>query len=392
MKRLAVSRRRQSHDKIEPPSQLMVFVAPLTECASKLFRKPKTLILIACGVYTISGFTVVQSNEVGIVFQFGKLVTTNGQASVYPPGLLFALPRPFHRIVTINVGAVETLTITDVSRQDRTVHADHTTPLEDRNYLLTADRNIIHTKILVRFQISDPIAYTVKVDAPRRSLNAIVLQSTIEVVGGIRLDSLLGEERVTLAHKVAGLAQARLDQMHAGVNIVSLEYLDLTPPAEVSEAFDAVQSAFINAQTDVRDASSYAASVLPIANAQAFVIDNRAKVRATQILSRARSAAEQFRSLLAASQNSPETTHLRLYRETIEQVLGSAAEVSFVPSPVTDGYRGARFIVSYERSRTPPLSTTASSSSEVEPRKTKIPLREQNEIEFNSSSYVRADP
>ncbi|MEL6367589.1 MAG: hypothetical protein AAFQ16_06485, partial [Pseudomonadota bacterium] len=84
MKRLAVSRRRQSHDKIEPPSQLMVFVAPLTECASKLFRKPKTLILIACGVYTISGFTVVQSNEVGIVFQFGKLVTTNGQASVYP--------------------------------------------------------------------------------------------------------------------------------------------------------------------------------------------------------------------------------------------------------------------------------------------------------------------
>ncbi|MEM6483498.1 MAG: protease modulator HflK [Pseudomonadota bacterium] len=392
MKRLAVSLSPQGQDRIETPSELMVFVAPLIEWASKLFRKSKTLILIACCAYGISGFTVIQSNEVGIVFRFGELVTTHGDANVYPPGLLFALPRPFHRVVTINVGAVETLTITDMSRQERAVPADRTTPPKVLNYLLTADRNIIHTKILVRFQVSDPVVYTVDVDAPRRSLNAIVLQSTIEVIGGIRLDNLLGEERVTLAHKVARLAQSRLDQMRAGVSIVSLEYLDLTAPAEVSAAFDAVQSAFINAQTDVRDASSYAASVLPSANAQALIIDNRAKARATQILSHARATAAQFRSLLAASQDSPETTHLRLYRDTIEQVLGSAAEVSFVPSPVTDGYHGARFIVSYGRSRTSSLSTAAEGPFEAQPRKTKIPLRERNEIEFNSSSTVRADP
>ncbi|MEM6734381.1 MAG: SPFH domain-containing protein, partial [Myxococcota bacterium] len=156
--------------------------------------------------------------------------------------------------------------------------------------------------------------------------------------------------REAFTRTVAVDAQERLDELGVGIEIVSIEVKDLSPPTAVIAEFDSVQSAFIEAQTSEREATRYAAQRLPAARADAQARISEARAYSAQVIADATSRASAFRALLSANRANPELLRARLYQGGIERTLGKVRSLRFVPPPRNGRYPSHRFSVPYANS------------------------------------------
>lgn len=370
----APARSTSTSRKLKGASETQVFLSPVMRSLGRAWRHFHFVIAVLILLYATSGITEIEENEAGLVLRLGKLTQSAGEPVVHRPGILFALPRPFDEVVKLQVDRIETITIAELAppswrdtnsgtaathlADSETVQLSTETlsPSIDPDryaYVLTGDRNILHTQILARYRISDPIDFALRAATQQSFLRATILESTIRITGQAKLDDLLGGGRDRIALAVALDAQHRLDRIGVGLEIVSLEFQNLSPPEQVAADFDAVQSAYIEAQTAMREAQAYAVATVPAAEAGAQQAVADAVAEAHAQTSRARAEADAFLALLPSYRSSPELVRQRLYQEGVERALQSVASLRFVPAPVADGYQGTRFLISRPDRATP---------------------------------------
>ena len=313
--------------------------------AAGLFSRLHLVVALLLAIYAGSGISVIETNEVGLVLRFGKLVGRNPADAIHKPGLLFALPRPIDEVVRVEVDKILTLPIDDLYYEVGLNNGDSIDP-EKEGYVLTADRNILHARIIARYKISDPIAYALHVADQEALLRNSVLEAVVQATGHIKLDDLLGGGRDDFIQKTTGDAQRRLDDVDAGLKLVSIEYDDLSPARQVMEEFDAVQSAFIASLTAAEQANGYAAQTVPAASAEADSRVTAAHSYAAGVMGRARSGAKAFEEMLQTYRANPSVVKERLYREGIERAFGEGGKFTFVPAPVGDRYTEMRVTIS----------------------------------------------
>lgn len=338
-------------------SEYTVFLEPLASPLAAVWRRVHWVIAGLALLYAASGLTFIQANQAGVTLRFGAVTRHAGAPVVHRPGLLFALPRPFDEVLVLDVDRVDTVVINELAPSDwrsgldaeRSVSTTATTILgySEPGYILTADRHIVHAPFRVRFRTRNPVQSSLWTTDGNDVLRAALLESTIRTAGATGLDELIGAGRQQFSQRVVADAQRRLDRIGAGLEIVSIEYENLFPPEEVAADFDAVQSAYIEAQTHRRDARAYAAAVVPAASAQARQIIADAQAVAIAQTAEARADAASFDLLLPLYLENPELVRQRLYRDRIEDALGSVDRLRFVPAPVADDYRGTRILVSH---------------------------------------------
>jgi len=306
--------------------------------------------------YLTSGVTIVQPDEVAVVYRFGRLVG-DGAGAVRAPGVLVALPRPIDRVVRVPTAKVFETELRDLhfsqteDKATRYLVTSRTTLDPERvGYVVTGDQNIVHVAMVARWQVADPVAWTQSIDRPEDLLRAAVLASAVSSLGGRAVDTVLADGRQTMVDDVARQAQTRLDAWGAGLDLVSLELLDLGPPQQVREAFREVQTAAIEAETRVKAAREYREVQLPKARTDAGRQTREAEATALDLKQQARSEADAFLALLSEYRRDPQVVRERLYREGIEKVLDDAGVVDFVPPPAAAGrYDGTRISVDLAR-------------------------------------------
>ncbi|MEO1304762.1 MAG: protease modulator HflK [Pseudomonadota bacterium] len=362
-------RRRRVTNKIAKDSVLneaSIAAGPLIELAKTAWQRILYVNLGLICIYAVSGFTIIDANQVGVVMRFGEITRSNDQPIVHEPGILFALPKPVDRVYKIEVDRVETMVLnelappswsgSDLENADGQIddspiittlfnRLDASIDPEAHGYVLTGDRNILHMQITARYRVSDPVRHAFYVSNSEDTLRSALLESSIKSAGSSKLDGLLGAGRDLFARMVLEDAQFRLNQVDVGLEIVSIELENLSPPEQVSDSFDAVQSAFIEAQTQTQDAKAYAAEIVPAAQAQAKQIIDQAQAAATHEISNATSIANSFMALLPSYSRHPTIVRSRIHRDAIERTLGQVARISFVPPPISDTYNGTRFRV-----------------------------------------------
>lgn len=340
-------------------SEAAIFFSPLASFFSIAWKNAHFIIIGIVAAYSLSGTTFIEANQAGVVLRFGEVTHEAGEPKVHRSGLLFALPHPFDEVLVVDVDRVNSITIDELSHprwqlspnqiSNATAGDSASIDPDQYGYILTGDRNIIHTRVIVRYLIRDPVAYNLLTFQQTLFLRSAILESTVRIGGKTRLDDLLGGDRDLFSRAVAVDAQERLDRIDVGIEIVSVEYENLKPPEQVTADFDAVQSAYIEAETRVRDARAYAAKVLPDAKASAGEIITHAEAVATSYSARARADRASFMSLLESYRENPDLVRQRIYREGLEQALHSVAQLNFVPAPVESGYEGTRFSISLSR-------------------------------------------
>ena len=117
-----------------------------------------------------------------------------------------------------------------------------------------------------------------------------------------------------------------------GINIVSMEILDLQVPAGVRSDFKAVQSARVDAQTQEQEAQAYKAERIPKAKMWAKNTTRTAEAYGIEKLAEANADIEELLQLI----KSKDPNHLlkeRLYRERLSRIFSDIGRVRFLPPP-----------------------------------------------------------
>ncbi len=261
------------------------------------------------------GFFIVQEGQQAVITQFGRYKTTVGA------GFNWRLPYPVQRHEVI---AVTQLRSVDVGR-DNIVRS---TGLRE-SAMLTEDENIVEIKFAVQYRLSDARAFLFESKSPTDSVVQVAETAVREVVGKMRMDSVLAEERDQISPRVRALMQVILDRYKVGIEVVgiNLQSGGVRPPEQVQAAFDDVLKAGQERERAKNEAQAYANDIVPRAVGTASRLKEEADAYRERILAQAQGDGDRFRQVHAEYQKAPQVTRDRLYIESMQQVYGNVTKV-----------------------------------------------------------------
>ena len=321
-------------------SEVQRIAQPAVDVLGALIRKAHWPILLLLVAYLFSGITAVQPNEVAVVLRFGRLVSDSPAEQVHQSGLLWALPRPLDEVIRIEVGKVHEVEIDDLWRSPESMRlppeseeAQRIDP-EAEGYCLTGDRNIVQLYLLARYRVLDPVAYALVQEDPHELLRNVVQTEVVSATGRTSIDSVLSEERKAVGTTVRARAQARLDALASGLDLIAVEFAEFAPPDAVIPAFMEVQTAYVEGYRTYLEAQRYRAMELPKAESDRDAMLSDARIYVANLLADARGDSQAFGLLVAQYEKSPRVLAERLYLEGIENVFSKAGRRWFVQPPI----------------------------------------------------------
>jgi membrane protease subunit HflK len=330
------------------PSELARLASPLGRLLDAAWRRMHWWVAAMVVLYAVSGITVIHPDEVAVVLRWGRLVGRTRHAQRHGPGLLLAFPRPVDRVVRVKTKHVSQLLISTLSRGEFSgVDVETLDPLTV-GYALTGDLNVVHVAMVARYQVRDPAEWAFYGPKSDAILRVEVTAAMMRSLGEMGVDSVLAEGRKDLIERATRRAQAGLDAAHAGLNLVSLELTGLSPPDALVNDFDAVQSAYIGAETRKKNAQAFAQDVVPKARAQSNTAVQAARADASVALARAQGEAKAFLALDREYRGNAGVVRERLYRDAVDKAISSAGTVRWVPPPAAGHYQGLRITLAPE--------------------------------------------
>jgi modulator of FtsH protease HflK len=327
--------------KLGPPSEIGRLAAPVAHLIDSAWQRMHWWIIAMAVLYAFSGITVVRSDEVAVILRWGKLVGATPALQEHGPGLLFAFPRPIDRVVRVQAKHIWEVPISTLWGFSEGYGLDPTV----QGYALAGDQNIVQMDMVARYRVRDAAEWAFYGPKVEDILRVEVTSAMVRSIGEMGVDHVLSDERKNLIANATRRAQAGLDASHSGLELSSLELTRLAPPQALASDFDAVQSAFIGAETNKKEAQAYAERAIPQAQADADAGIQTARADADSALAIARGEAEAFRALDREYRANPVVVRERLYRDGVEKAFRGLGKVRWVPPPVGGSYRGFRITV-----------------------------------------------
>lgn len=347
-----------------PQSEIARLAAPIAHLLDGAWQRMHWWVALMAVLYALSGITIVRPDEVAVVLRWGRLLGDSPGLQQHGPGLLFALPRPIDEVVRVQVRHVWEVSVTTLapaapSPDDESDEVQYTLNPLTQGYALTGDQNIVQAEMVARYRVSDPAEWAFYGPKADDVLRVEVTSAMIRSLGEMGVDRVLSDGRKSLVAIATRRAQEGLDAAHSGLELSSLELIRLAPPEALANDFIAVQSAFIQAQTDQNEAQTYAQRAIPQAQADADAAVQAARGAADSDLATAKGDADAFRALDREYRASPAVVRERLYRDAVERAIGSAGVVRWVPPPVGGSYHGFRISLAPPPAGARPTTTTS---------------------------------
>jgi membrane protease subunit HflK len=262
-----------------------------------------------------TGFFIVQEGQQAVITQFGRYKSTVNA------GFNWRLPYPIQRHELVFVTQIRSV---DVGR-DVVMKA---TGLKE-SAMLTQDENILDIKFAVQYRLSDARAFLFESKNPGEAVVQAAETAVREVVGRMKMDAALSEERDQIAPQVRALMQTILDRYKVGVEIVgiNLQQGGVRPPEQVQASFDDVLKAGQERERAKNEAEAYANDVVPRAVGSASRLKQEADAYKARVIAQAQGDAQRFRSIYAEYQKAPQVTRDRMYLDTMQQIYANVTKV-----------------------------------------------------------------
>jgi membrane protease subunit HflK len=270
---------------------------------------------VAALIWLGTGFFIVQEGQQAVITQFGKYHSSVGA------GFNWRLPYPIQRHETVFVTQIRSV---DVGR-DNVVPA---TGLRE-SAMLTEDENIVEIKFAVQYRLNDARAFLFESRDPDAAVVKVAETAVREVVGKMKMDAALAEERDQIAPRVRALMQNILDRYNVGIEVVgiNLQQGGVRPPEQVQAAFDDVLKAGQERERAKNEAQAYANDVVPRARGAASRLTEEAEGYRARIVAQAEGDSQRFRSVLTEYQKAPQVTRERMYTDAMQEIYSNVTKV-----------------------------------------------------------------
>lgn len=266
-------------------------------------------------IWLATGFFIVQEGQQAVITQFGRYVKTVNA------GFNWRLPYPIQKHELVVVTQIRSV---DVGR-DTVLKA---TGLRE-SAMLTQDENIVDIKFAVQYRLNDARAYLFESKNPAEAVVQAAETAVREVVGKMRMDAALSEERDQIAPQVRALMQTILDRYKVGIEVVgiNLQQGGVRPPEQVQAAFDDVLKAGQERERAKNEAQAYANDVIPRAVGAASRLKEESDAYKARVVAQAQGDAQRFRSVYAEYQKAPQVMRDRMYLDTMQQIYTNVTKV-----------------------------------------------------------------
>lgn len=276
------------------------------------------VVILVIAVWLMQSIYTVQPDERGVESVFGR-----PKEEVAGPGLHFML------------WPIETVELVNVTEQQLKIGSG--TGEQGEGLMLTGDQNIVNVQFSVLFSVTDPRSYLYNVAEPGKTLAQVADSVMREVVGRRPAQDIFRDNRQAIAQEVKDQIQKTIDNYHAGIAVNTVSIEDVSPPKEVSSAFDEVQRAEQDEDKMIEQANQYANKVRGQANGEAAKIREDAAAYKNRIVKEAEGEAARFLAVYEQYKKAPEITRKRIYLETMEKVFENSKKVITDTKPGTTG-------------------------------------------------------
>ncbi|WP_237451747.1 protease modulator HflK [Qipengyuania oceanensis] len=240
---------------------------------------PIAVAAIALLWLAVSSIHFVQPREQGVVTWLG-----GKYSHTMDPGTNFTAPWPLQ---TVDVMDVSEIRLEEIGSGGE-------------NLILTGDQNLVDLSYIVRWNISDLVAYKFELPDPEETVREVAESAMRESIAETDLDRVLsGAGREQVETRVRARMQNILNAYGSGIAVQGVEIARTEAPEQVIEAFNDVLAARQDAERELNQARRYE----------------------QQLLAQAQGSAAEFNEIYEQYRLAPEVTRRRLYYETMESVL-----------------------------------------------------------------------
>ncbi|MCF8473134.1 MAG: FtsH protease activity modulator HflK [Emcibacter sp.] len=257
--------------------------------------------------YLYTAFYKIQPDEAGVVLRFGKYIETKGT------GLHFHFP-PMDKVYIPKVTAVNKI--------DVGFSGD-----KKERQMLTGNENIVDVQYSILWRIKDPARFLFNLEQKEQSIKSVSESAMREVVAKNPIQQIMTSERLGIEIEVRGIMQNVLDSYEAGIEITQVKMDTVSPPAQVSEAFNDVQKAEADRDKTINEAKKYQNKIVPTARGQAEQMNQQAEAYKAEAITKAQGESARFLSVYNQYKLAKDVTRRRMYLETMERILGNTDKV-----------------------------------------------------------------
>lgn len=316
-----------------------------------------------------TGFFQVNPGEKAVKLRFGKPVG-EGQKMLLSTGTWYwAWPYPIEEVVRIPIAEIQKVTSTAgwyamTHEQEvafETLGAEppgmgnSLNPAAD-GYVITADRNIIHTRATVSYHIEDPLTAIFSfASGTNQQFNLAGVSNAVQNAANNALVATAARFNVDdiLTLNVAGFQDAvhrhineLVEREHLGVVIEQCQ-VQSEAPRQLADIFRQVTAARQNRDKLVQDALGEQNRILSQAGAQAVSITNAAESARNRYVASIQSDAEVFTRLLPQYESNPQLYEQMKLAEAMPQILTNA-DKWFLPQRPDGRSRELRLLLNRE--------------------------------------------
>ncbi len=288
----------------------------------RLMRLLPIVVIVAVGIWLLSGVYMVDPGHVGVVRTFGK------ETARTEPGLNYRVPWPVQQVNIVSVEQIRRLEVGFRGGQR----------VPEESLMLTGDENIVEAQMIVQYRVADPSKYLFRLRDPDAALHTATQVALRSTVGNMSIDQVMIEERARVQDETRIFVQRLMDDYQSGIAITEMKLQAADPPDAVKDAFHDVVRAREDREKLINQARGYQADILPRARGLAEQIKREAEAYEQQRVLRAQGDSARFLSVLAEYEHAKAVTRDRLHLETIEKILTDIDKV------IVDGKVGERLM------------------------------------------------
>jgi membrane protease subunit HflK len=283
----------------------------LAEALRSSFAIVKIVMALMVVAFFCSGFFQVGPSEKAVILRFGKPVGA-GQNALLTAGLHWSLPYPIDEVVKIPISAVQKVTSNngwyfttpeaELSGEEMPAGPSLNPAID--GYVITADRNIVHSRATLSYHIEDPVKYVFDFTAASNAVQNVVDEALLYTAAKFTVDDILTADVAGFQEAVKQRASDLAEQEQLGIVIDQCE-VQSRAPRQLQNIFDQVTIAGENRNKALLDAHSHENQVLSEADSRAASITNVAESARVNYVESITADAKSFSQLLPQYEKNP---------------------------------------------------------------------------------------
>ncbi len=292
------------------------------------FKKFIIPVAIVIGIIILGYTTVftVKANQEATILRFGKYTETVG------PGLHFKLPFGIDRVY---VGEVKRIYNEEFGY--RTVRSGRESMIDynfrgasEVSLMLTGDRNCAEVHWVVRYKIKNLKKFLFNVRDVKSTIRDVTEAVMRRIVGDRSIDEVLTIGRREIENVAETEIETVLDTYGCGIDIQVVNLKGVNPPAQVKDAFDAVNKAVQLRDQITNEAEGKKNKIIPAAMGKKEQAIREAEGYKIRRINEATGDTKAFLAIWREYEKAKDVTRRRLYLETMEKAIPKCEAVYII--------------------------------------------------------------